>query len=61
MTLEELITKINERELYEIKDYELQFHHNCLWYHIDKVDRIDDKNKRIILECESKNKPKEDK
>lgn len=30
-------------------NYELQFHYNCICYDILKLDRIDHKNKRIIL------------
>ena len=47
MTLEELITKINERDIYEIKDYEL-------WMQFEYIDSTSDsEDNKYYAEIES--------
>lgn len=58
MTLGDLLEQLglhpDELTNNEKLNYELQFHYDCLWYQIDKLDRVDDKNQRIILESNRK-------
>ena len=65
MTVEELKDIIDSINSFEIREYDIQFHKGCIWYHIDELDQIDHNNKRIIFKSKSKtnksNKEKENK